>query len=73
MTNFKKKRLEADLSQNKLARDSGVSRWKVWAHEQGDYRLTPDEAERIQQALRREALRLRAISQNLDSPDEVSA
>jgi predicted transcriptional regulator len=73
MANFKRNRQALHLSQNGLSRKADVSRWKVWASEQGDYELTPDEADRIRQALRREAARLRTISQNIDVADEISA
>jgi hypothetical protein len=66
MTDFKSHRLGMRLSQSALARMASVSRFRLWASEQGECTLTPDEENRIQKALQREAERLNAISRNID-------
>jgi hypothetical protein len=50
------------MSQSKLARESGVSRFKICTHELGDGCLTAEEERRIHRALRLEAARLERIS-----------
>jgi predicted transcriptional regulator len=49
------------LSQSKLARLSGVSRFKLCAHELGAGSLTPEELRRICDALQAESDRLRNV------------
>jgi predicted transcriptional regulator len=50
------------LSQSKLARLSGVSRFKICTSELGDGTLSLDDQVRILHALRAEAERLRAVA-----------
>jgi hypothetical protein len=54
------------VSQSKLARLSGVSRFKICLFELGDGSLTSDEQIRIREALLVEAERLRQISAHFD-------
>jgi predicted transcriptional regulator len=49
------------ISQSRLARLSGVSRFKICTYELGDSSLTADEQGRIRGALQAEADRLRRI------------
>jgi len=55
-------RITLGISQSKLARLSGVSRFKICTHELGDVALTANEQNRIQEAVRAEASRLRRVS-----------
>jgi predicted transcriptional regulator len=57
------------LSQSKLARLSGVSRFKICLYELGDGALTPNEQDRIEQALLVEAERLRDLSDSFKLED----
>jgi transcriptional regulator with XRE-family HTH domain len=50
------------LSQIRLARLSGVSRFRLWCYESGDGVLTPEEHTRIRDALRAEAERMRDVA-----------
>ena len=54
------------LSQNHLARLSGVSRFKICTFELGDGVLGPDDEDKILRALQAEAERLRNISALID-------
>jgi hypothetical protein len=73
MADLKSKRLGMRLSQSELARLAHVSRWRLWASEHGSCTLTPDEEDRIQEALRREAVRLNAVFQNIDVAGVIRA
>jgi hypothetical protein len=55
------------LSQTALARMAAVSRFRLCSSENGSCRLTQEERDRIQAALRREALRLQAIAHRIDA------
>ena len=59
-------RIALGVSQSKLARSSGVSRFKICLFELGDGSLTDDEQNRIHQALQTEAERLRQVSTHYD-------
>jgi predicted transcriptional regulator len=59
-------RIALGISQSKLARLSGVSRFKICLFELGDGSLTDDEQIRIRQALQTEAERLRQVSTQFD-------
>lgn len=54
------------LSQTRLARLSGVSRFKICTYELGDSDLTAAEQNKIQAALRAEAERLRNLTAEID-------
>jgi predicted transcriptional regulator len=54
------------FSQSRLARISGVSRFKICTHELGDSSLTADEQHLIRKALQAEADRLRRIPTEID-------
>jgi predicted transcriptional regulator len=54
------------ISQSRLARLSRVSRFKICLYELGDGPLAPDEQDRIREALRAEADRLRSIPAQID-------
>lgn len=54
------------LSQSRLARTSGVSRFKICLFELGDGALTADEQCRVRQALQAESERLRRVVTQLD-------
>ena len=58
---FKERRNRLGLSQAKLARLSGVSRFKICTAELGDTTLPPEDQEKIQQALQAEAARLHEV------------
>ena len=64
---FRDHRIALGISQSKLARLSGVSRFKICTYELGDTTLTADEQNRIQEAFRTEASRLRNISIRIES------
>lgn len=55
-------RVSLGISQSRLARIARVSRFKICTFELGDGALSLDEQNRITQALRAEADRLRSIS-----------
>lgn len=59
-------RLSLGISQSRLARLSGVSRYRICIYELGSGRLAPDEQNRIAQALQAEAERLRNIKVRVD-------
>ena len=50
------------MSQSKLARESGVSRFKICSFELGARSLTTHELESIRRTLQAEAERLRSVS-----------
>jgi hypothetical protein len=58
---FKMKRQGIRLSLSALARKAGVSRFRLWAAEQGELALTPQELARISDALSGEAARIESI------------
>jgi len=57
--NVKESRVIVKLSQSKLARLSGVSRFKIVSYELGEGNLSPSEIELIRDALYSEAARIR--------------
>jgi predicted transcriptional regulator len=59
--NLRSHRNALGISQSRLARTSGVSRFKICTYELGDSSLTADEQGRIREALQAEADRLRRI------------
>ncbi len=59
-------RSDLAISQSKLARLSGVSRFKICCYELGDGSLTPEEQARLREALRAEADRIRNLSIEVD-------
>jgi len=61
-------RIALGVSQSKLARLSGVSRFKICAYELGDGEMSPDEQSRIRESLHGEAERLRNISIDFGQP-----
>lgn len=63
MENLKEHRSRLGLSQAKLARLSGVSRFKICTSELGDTTLTKRDQEKIRQALQTEAARLREVGE----------
>jgi len=54
------------LSQSRLSRLSGVSRFKICTFELGDTALGPDDVEKIRRALHAEAERLQSVSALID-------
>ena len=62
------------LSQSRLARLSGVSRFKVCLFELGDGSLKPEEQQSISAALRAETDRLRSLPSDVefDQPDSAT-
>jgi transcriptional regulator with XRE-family HTH domain len=64
--NLRGSRIALGVSQSRLARLSGVSRFRICAFELGDGSLSPDAQNRIREALRTEAGRLRSISDQID-------
>jgi len=73
--NVRFNRIALGLSQSRLARLSGVSRFKICSYELGDGALRPDEQLRLQEALFAEAERLRNISLQItpDRPEIMEA
>lgn len=68
-------RTELGISQSRLARLSGVSRFKICTYELGDTRLTDDEQDRIRKGLQAEIERLRSVSFQIEfgQPQSSSA
>ena len=66
MNNLRTHRGTLGISQSRLARLSGVSRFKICTYELGDTSLTPEEQSRIREALQAEAQRLRSIPVQID-------
>jgi predicted transcriptional regulator len=64
MLNLRIRRSVLGISQSKLARISGVSRFKICTFELGGGSLSEQECQRIMTALETEAVRIRAISLN---------
>jgi predicted transcriptional regulator len=64
MVNLRSSRQSLGISQSKLARISGVSRFKICTFELGGGSLNPQECERIRTALEAEAGRIRSIAIN---------
>jgi transcriptional regulator with XRE-family HTH domain len=71
--NLRAHRSSLGISQSKLARLSGVSRFKICTYELGSGSLTVDEQNRIGQALQVEAERIRGIPANIDFGQSQSA
>jgi transcriptional regulator with XRE-family HTH domain len=63
--NLRAHRNELGISQSRLARLSGVSRFKICTYELGDGSLTAEQRCRIREALQVEADRLRRIATQL--------
>jgi transcriptional regulator with XRE-family HTH domain len=59
-------RIALGVSQSKLARLSGVSRFKICLYELGDGSLTADEQNHIRRALQTETDRLRNLPANVE-------
>lgn len=59
-------RQDLGISQSRLARLAGVSRFKVCTFELGSGSLSKDEHRRLEQALLNEAERLRALSTKVE-------
>src|SRR5271156_6651536 len=70
---LRRTRTELAISQSRLARLSGVSRFKICSFEIGDGSLTPEQQNRLQEALRAEADRIRRISVQVDSCQSTGA
>jgi len=68
-------RNELRISQSKLSRISGVSRFKICTYELGNGSLTADEQRRIREALQAEAIRLRdvAVYADFGQPESLPA
>ena len=65
MANFKQQRQQIGISQSRLARLSGVSRFNICCSELGQRLLTDDERTRIRSALKMEITRMRAVMSEL--------
>jgi predicted transcriptional regulator len=63
--NLRAHRNALGISQSRLARISGVSRFKICTFELGGGSLSPLECQRIRTALETEAGRIRSIATNL--------
>ncbi len=61
------------ISQTKLARLAGVSRFKICLFELGDGQLTADELDRIRAALKAQADHLRSLPVDLDLDASIGA
>lgn len=66
MLDLRSHRTVLGLSQSKLARLAGVSRFKICTYELGGGCLTSEEQDRICQALRAEVIRLRSLPAGID-------
>ena len=64
--NLRADRSALGISQSKLARLSGVSRFKICTFELGSGALNPNELNRIKRVFCAEAERLRTISRQID-------
>ena len=64
--NLRADRSALGISQSRLARLSGVSRFKICTFELGSGALATDELDRIEGALRAEAERLGSVSRQID-------
>ena len=64
--NLRADRSALGISQSRLARLSGVSRFKICTFELGSGALNPNELDRIKTALRAEADRLHSVSRQID-------
>jgi len=64
MINLRSRRESLGISQSKLARISGVSRFKICTFELGGGSLNSQECQRIRTALEAEAGRIRSITVN---------
>lgn len=73
MTNLRTHRVALGLSQLRLARLSGVSRFKICLFELGDGELNMEEQNRIRAALQTEAERLQNIAAHIDLGESQSA
>jgi predicted transcriptional regulator len=62
MIKLRSRRETLGVSQSKLARISGVSRFKICMFELGGGTLSPEECQRIKFALETEAARIRSIA-----------
>ena len=74
--NLRSQRSILGLSQSRLSRLSGVSRFKLCSFELGSVSLTSDELNRIRNAIEAEAARLRGLHLEIDlrqSEQEASA
>lgn len=67
-THLRKQRVGLRLSQSALARLADVPRVHICLHELGDRPLKPTEIARVEAALRKEAMRLRQVSQTIANP-----
>jgi predicted transcriptional regulator len=63
-------RISVGLSHSRLARLSGVSRFKICTYELGDATLTPEEQRQIRIALQAEVARLREIACAIQFDDQ---
>jgi predicted transcriptional regulator len=64
--NLRVQRNALGISQSKLTRISGVSRFKICTYELGGGSLTPEERGRVRDALLKEANRLRDLPTAID-------
>ena len=62
MIKLRSRRESLGISQSKLARISGVSRFKICVFELGGGTLSPEECQRIKAALETEAARIRSAT-----------
>jgi predicted transcriptional regulator len=69
---LRSQRLELGLSQSRLSRLAGVSRFKLSQHELGGKSLTSEELERIDTAIHREAAGLIARASLSDSSQSAA-
>jgi predicted transcriptional regulator len=75
MMDLKTRRSALHLSQSRLARLSGVSRFKICLHELGDKALSAPDMARVGPAIQQEAQKLHGISAPIaagDDPQEAA-
>jgi predicted transcriptional regulator len=73
MNDLRSRRTMLGMSQSKLARISGVKRFKICTFELGDCPLTPEEQKKIGNALQAETERLRSLPAKIDLGEFGSA
>jgi predicted transcriptional regulator len=71
--NLRSDRNTLGISQSRLARLSGVSRFQICTYELGDGSLTPEEQARIHAALISEAERLRNIAIQFGQTEPIAS
>jgi predicted transcriptional regulator len=72
MTDLKTVRNSVHLSQSRLARLAGVSRYKICLHEMGELELASEELKRIDQAISDEVAKFQLALSKVGSPHRAA-